>query len=113
MPGRTPRQCRHRYYNYLVDSHQYSAWTDAEEKLIFDKFQEVGPKWVQIAGFLCGRTGNDVKNRWHKHIAKKYIEERGNPSREENSLEIEGEVPSVVGTAGKGGLSAFLKTVLN
>jgi hypothetical protein len=71
LPGRTPRQCRHRYNNYLADTHQYLAWTDAEEDLILEKFREIGPKWVQISSCLPGRTGNDVKNRWHKHIVKR------------------------------------------
>ncbi|OHS99446.1 hypothetical protein TRFO_08375 [Tritrichomonas foetus] len=33
-------------------------------------YQELGPKCVLIAKSLYGRTGNDVKNRWHKHILK-------------------------------------------
>jgi hypothetical protein len=75
MIGRTARQCRHRYNNYLLDTHQYFAWTDAEEHLIWVKFQEMGPKWAKISSDLPGRTGNDVKNRWHKHIAKRVAQD--------------------------------------
>jgi hypothetical protein len=71
MPGRSPRQCRHRYKNYLIDTHECSAWTIMEEQILIDKYRELGPKWVQIATFIPGRTGNDVKNRWHKHLLKR------------------------------------------
>jgi hypothetical protein len=73
MPGRNARQCRHRYNNYLVEGHQHAVWTEAEEQVILAKYQEFGPKWVRISSFLTGRTGNDVKNRWHKHIVKRYF----------------------------------------
>jgi hypothetical protein len=64
-------------------------WTTAEDELIFNKFQEVGPKWVQISAFLPGRTGNDVKNRWHKHISRRVRqrEEAGAQNTEEFETE--------------------------
>jgi hypothetical protein len=71
MPGRNARQCRHRYNNYLVDDHQYFPWREQEEEMLIAQYQALGPKWVEIATHLPGRTGNDVKNRWHKHILKK------------------------------------------
>jgi hypothetical protein len=71
LPTRTARQCRHRYYNYLLDTHQPIAWTDQEDRTIIDKYRVLGPRWASISRFLVGRTGNDVKNRWHKHISKK------------------------------------------
>jgi hypothetical protein len=71
MPGRNARQCRHRYTNYLIEAHQQHAWTPAEDQLVIAKYHEFGPKWVRIATFLAGRTGNDVKNRWHKHIVRR------------------------------------------
>jgi hypothetical protein len=72
MHARNPRQCRHRYNNYLIDEHQLLPWTQDEEAILVATFQELGPKWVQIATRLPGRTGNDVKNRWHKHIMKRH-----------------------------------------
>jgi hypothetical protein len=116
MPGRSARQCRHRYNNYLVETHQYLAWTDAEEELIFTKFQELGPKWVTIAVFLPGRTGNDVKNRWHKHIAKRYIQ---NDPAEPNSGTKRFAIEHGLGESdtppshGKPAHSTFLRAVLN
>ena len=71
MPSsRNARQCRHRYTNYLNESYKPSPWTEEEDELIVSMFHTVGPKWVLIAKSLAGRTGNDVKNRWHKHILR-------------------------------------------
>jgi hypothetical protein len=70
MPTRTPRQCRDRYKNYLLDTLVSDVWTPREDALIIQKVQEIGPRWVEIAKFLSGRSGNHVKNRWHKHLAR-------------------------------------------
>jgi hypothetical protein len=70
MPTRSPRQCRDRYKNYLLDSLVSDVWTAREDAILIQKVQEIGPKWVEIAKFLSGRSGNHVKNRWHKHLAR-------------------------------------------
>jgi hypothetical protein len=70
MPTRSARQCRDRYSNYLVDNLSIDPWSPDEDALILEKFRELGPRWVQIATFVNGRSGNQVKNRWHKHLSK-------------------------------------------
>jgi hypothetical protein len=70
LPFRTPRQCRDRYKNYLLDFLVAVPWTPAEDEIVRREYAEIGPKWVEISKLLTGRSGNDVKNRWHKHIAK-------------------------------------------
>jgi hypothetical protein len=104
LPGRTPRQCRHRYNNYLVAAHQSADWTESEEQVIWDKYLEIGPKWVRISKFLSGRTGNDVKNRFHKHIVKRKMEQLISATRdtEDNSMRVI-----------RPALSAYLQSVLN
>jgi hypothetical protein len=70
MEDRTPRQCRDRYNNYLLESISVMPWTPEEDAIIAERFRIVGPKWADIAKFLRGRNGNHVKNRWNKHICK-------------------------------------------
>jgi hypothetical protein len=127
MTDRTARQCRHRYKNYLMEGHQKLAWTPAEEELVISKHREFGPKWVRIATFLQGRSGNDVKNRWHKHITKCYpIEEiaprdlpRDPPDSDETivvkvtQISFEPVHGRPIGRVSKVGLSAFLRCALN
>jgi hypothetical protein len=69
LPGRTAKQCRDRYENYLLETLVSHPWSPAEDALLCQKYREIGPHWVQIANFLPGRSGNTVKNRWHKHLA--------------------------------------------
>jgi hypothetical protein len=70
LPDRSARQCRDRYKNYLVDSLMTTPWTPEEDALVIAKFHQIGPKWVEIGKLLSGRSGNNVKNRWHKHLVK-------------------------------------------
>jgi hypothetical protein len=70
FPGRCGRQCRDRYKNYLVDSLVTVPWTAEEDRIVIQKFHQIGPKWVEIGKVLRGRSGNSVKNRWHKRLCK-------------------------------------------
>lgn len=72
MPDRSARQCRDRYRNYLLDYLCQDPWTCEEDQIIMSKFSKIGAHWVQIAKLLGRRSGNDVKNRWYKHLSKKY-----------------------------------------
>jgi hypothetical protein len=70
VTDRTARQCRDRYKNYLIDSLVVEEWTPQEDAVVIQQFHLIGPKWVQIGKLLNGRSGNNVKNRWHKHLCK-------------------------------------------
>jgi hypothetical protein len=70
MPDRTARQCRDRYKNYLTGDLVTDPWTPEEDALVVRQFDEIGPKWVRIGKMLSGRSGNNVKNRWHKHLCR-------------------------------------------
>ncbi|OHS97230.1 hypothetical protein TRFO_36583 [Tritrichomonas foetus] len=70
MPGRNGRQCRDRFNNYLYTSISKNPWTDQEDDIIIKKYYEIGPHWTEISKFLVGRSGNNVKNRFHKHLIR-------------------------------------------
>ena len=56
MPGRTGRQCRDRYQNYLCPGISRDEWTQEEERLLLEKHAEYGPQWAKISKFFQGRT---------------------------------------------------------
>ena len=64
MPGRTTRQCRERYRHYLSPHIVNGEWSQAEDDLLLQKYNEYGPKWVTIARFFKTRTDINIKNRW-------------------------------------------------
>jgi hypothetical protein len=68
LPGRTARQCRERWQNYIASPANSDPWTEAEDALLIEKADECGHRWKQISAFLPGRKETDVKNRWHTHL---------------------------------------------
>ena len=64
MPNRNPRQCRERWTNYLSPTISKSPWTPEEDRLLQQKHQELGPKWVNICKFFPNRTDTMLKNRF-------------------------------------------------
>jgi hypothetical protein len=70
LQGRTARQCRDRYTNYLAESLVTNPWTPEEDALLSSKVRELGPRWSRVSPFFPGRSNSNVKNRWHKHVSK-------------------------------------------
>lgn len=97
MPGRNAKQCRDRYCNYLSEPHTNEKWNPEEDRILLTFLTIIGTKWVEISRHIPGRSGNDVKNRWHKHLSKvytfingevfmrSYVENQNNFSRELNN----------------------------
>ncbi|KAK8846404.1 hypothetical protein M9Y10_020422 [Tritrichomonas musculus] len=71
LPGRTPKQIHDRYINYLRDNLRTDPWTTEEDEVLIKMYKIIGPKWSKMISCLPGRSGNDIKNRWHKHIMKR------------------------------------------
>ncbi|KAK8863949.1 hypothetical protein M9Y10_011643 [Tritrichomonas musculus] len=71
LPGRTPKQCHDRYINYLREGLKSGPWSSQEDDILINMYKAIGPKWSKMMVNLPGRSGNDIKNRWHKHLNKK------------------------------------------
>lgn len=70
IPGRTARQCRDRFQNYLSPDLINGPWTQEEDQLLIQKVNEFGPYWSKINKFFVGRSPNNIKNRYNTHLIK-------------------------------------------
>lgn len=52
IPGRTPRQCRDRYANYLAPGFIHKQWSAEEDLILAEKYKICGPKWTQMKQFF-------------------------------------------------------------
>jgi hypothetical protein len=68
LPGRSPRQCRERWIEYLRPEITVGPWTDDEDRLLLVQIARHGHRWTHIAQLLRNRSANDVKNRWYSHL---------------------------------------------
>ena len=64
MGTRNPRQCRERWNNYINPDLRKDPWTPEEDKILEEKYAEIGPKWNKLARFLRNRSDNSIRNRW-------------------------------------------------
>ncbi|EAX94250.1 Myb-like DNA-binding domain containing protein [Trichomonas vaginalis G3] len=72
LPGRTSRQCRDRYMNYLEKGLTNEPWSSEDDRLLEQLFAVYGTKWSQIAKYFAGRSSNNIKNRWYTHLQKRF-----------------------------------------
>lgn len=73
MPGRTAKQCRERWTNYLDPTLLKTPFTGAEDEKILLLQRLNGNKWALISRELPGRTENGVKLRFN-YLKKTYGE---------------------------------------
>jgi hypothetical protein len=66
IPGKSPRQCRDRWYGYVSPSASKQVWSSEDDKLLIQKVNELGKKWVKISSFFRNRTDISLKNRFHQ-----------------------------------------------
>lgn len=87
----TPRQCRERWNNYLNDAsiNMNREWSEEENRLLIQKYQEYGCRWSAIAQFFPYRTTVSVKNHYiqlqRSGIADLYIEDADYDSDDDDS----------------------------
>ena len=65
MPGRTGRQCRDRYQNYLIPGYFNGQWSKMEDDLLLKLFVQYGSQWSKMAQFFSNRSANSLKNRYN------------------------------------------------
>jgi hypothetical protein len=66
MPGRTCRQCRERWFNYLSPSVKSGPWTNEEVSLLISKVNELGLRWKSLEVYFPGRTDINIRNRYRQ-----------------------------------------------
>jgi hypothetical protein len=68
VPGRNARQCRERWKHYLSSETQ-TPWTEEEDRQLYLRMEQIGPRWTILASFFPGRTDIQIKNRWMQRFA--------------------------------------------
>ena len=63
MPGRSGRQCRDRWSNYIDPNIIQTPWTKQEDADLLRKYHEIGAHWRILANCFPGRSINGVRNR--------------------------------------------------
>ena len=95
MPGRSAKQCRDRFCNYLSTNHTNEPWNEEEDEILLRFLSLIGPKWSIISKYIPKRSGNDVKNRWHKHLIKTHSYIMNNISNVHSNTMNEKKMPTI------------------
>ena len=64
ISGRTARQCRERYKNYVAPNLLNKPWTQEEDMILAQLVACIGQKWSMISSYFKNRSEVNVKNRW-------------------------------------------------
>lgn len=70
MNGRTAKQCRDRYSNYLIPGIFQGEWSKEEDNLLIKLYNQYGSKWSIIQNHFPQRSSNSIKNRWYYFLRK-------------------------------------------
>lgn len=65
VPGKTPKQCRDRWTNYLQPFLKFEPWTNQEDQLLVSLVNDKGTHWTKMKSYFPNRSTNSIKNRWY------------------------------------------------
>ncbi|KAK8857459.1 hypothetical protein M9Y10_015864 [Tritrichomonas musculus] len=83
IPGRSPKQCRDRYSNYLIPGLKSGQWLPNEDELLTKLYNDLGPKWSRIQKYFPGRSTNSIKNRWNYFLCR---QNNDHPNTDDNEF---------------------------
>ncbi|CAD8102538.1 unnamed protein product [Paramecium primaurelia] len=73
LPDRTNKQIRERYINKLNPQNKFEPFSEKEDQIILQAYQEMGSKWTKIQNLLVGRPENMIKNRFYSYLRQKFL----------------------------------------
>ncbi|KAI3407396.1 uncharacterized protein J3R85_021017 [Psidium guajava] len=97
---RCGKSCRLRWLNYLRPDIKHGGFTEDEDNIICNLYNEIGSRWSVIASQLPGRTDNDIKNYWNTKLKKKRLAREVNGANNCNSNRMStSNTPALLGFA--------------
>ncbi|KAL7452598.1 hypothetical protein ACHAWC_004324 [Mediolabrus comicus] len=75
LPGRSGKQIRDRWVNYLNPSINHLPFSREDDLKLWHGHAELGKRWAEISVkiFNSTRSENHIKNRWYSAAFKKFI----------------------------------------
>ncbi|KAL1325096.1 hypothetical protein HN51_035199 [Arachis hypogaea] len=84
--ARCGKSCRLRWMNYLRPDVKRGNYTQEEDDTIVKLHNQFGNRWSMIASHLHGRSDNEIKNRWHSQLKKRFQHTSASNSNNHNAL---------------------------
>lgn len=105
MQGRTARQCRERYNNYLNPSLRHGEWSKEEDELLFKLYGRYGANWNVISQRFQNRSRISIRNRYalvRNRVPEKPVQNRkarDKPKKQPKRENIESLLDQLIGEA--------------